>query len=242
MNPTFHSIVRPITARLLAVTVGISTERSIAALTFDDGPHPLVTPQILDVLAKHEARATFFMLGKAAAAHPSLVKQVADAGHVVGNHSWDHSSFPELTKSQRRRQLQACTTALGPHGQKLFRPPYGDQNIRSALQARWLGYEVIMWTLDARDWACRDAVQIAERLRNHVKPGGIFLLHDDQSQTVQALDLFLQTCNGYRFLTLSELFQCGPKVKRVWYQTAEDRRIGMGVGQDGGRADESRWE
>ena len=121
----------------------VSTSKPVAALTFDDGPDPVFTPRLLAVLHKHQAKATFFMVGKAAERHPDIVKEVAVAGHAIGNHSWDHPSFPLISRRERWAQVRACEKAIAPYGQRLFRPPYGDQNLLSRLEASWLGYQVI---------------------------------------------------------------------------------------------------
>src|SRR5687767_1986315 len=84
------------------------TTLPIAALTFDDGPHPKFTPQLLSVLARYNAHATFFIVGEAARQHPEIVRAIAEAGHAIANHSWDHARFPEISSAERRRQLRLC--------------------------------------------------------------------------------------------------------------------------------------
>ena len=128
---------------------GVSTQEPVAALTFDDGPHPESTPRLLEVLAKHRARATFFMVGEAAEKHRGLVRRVAEEGHAIGNHSWDHPSFPLMSGRERRRQIRACERALAPYGSRLFRPRYGHQHLASWLDTRRLGFDVAAW----RVWA-----------------------------------------------------------------------------------------
>jgi peptidoglycan/xylan/chitin deacetylase (PgdA/CDA1 family) len=106
-----------ITARPVLETISsVATTEPIAALTFDDGPHPRHTPKLLEILKRYNAKATFFMVGKVASRYPELVKAVADAGHVIGNHSWDHPSFPSLTRSERLSQVLRCAAALNPYG------------------------------------------------------------------------------------------------------------------------------
>ena len=187
----------------------VVTRDSVAALTFDDGPHPEYTPLLLDILERYGARATFFMVGEAAQRHPELVQQVAQAGHAVGNHSWDHPFFPSLPSEERQKQIRACEQALAPYGRRLFRPPYGAENswLTPRCHAR-LHYQVVAWNLDAEDWLERDPAWMAEVLARGIQPGSIVLLHDaicgreqpvpqyNREPMIAALNLFLEGLGG----------------------------------------------
>ena len=210
----------------------VMTDKPFVALTFDDGPNPAYTPQLLDILARHQARATFFMVGETAAKHKDLVADVAARGHAIGNHSWDHPSFPSLTGSQRRRQLRRCSAALAPHGQRLFRPPFGHQDLASRLDALWLGYEVIAWTALAGDWRDRGPDEILQKLAGRIEPGTIVLLHDalfsslepaylDRTPTLQAVDRLLDEYADYQFVTVPELLASGQAVREPWYRVGD---------------------
>jgi peptidoglycan/xylan/chitin deacetylase (PgdA/CDA1 family) len=218
----------------------VVTEEPVAALTFDDGPHPEFTPRLLDLLERHNARATFFMLGEAAQGNQELVRRIAGAGHAIGNHSWDHPSFPLITGRERREQLRACERAIAPYGQHLFRPPYGEQNLASRLDALWLGYKVITWNLVVGDWWDRDADRMANLLANRVRPGSVIDLHDslrnhpsanlvpplirqpyfDREPMLAAVDMFLgRVGTQFRFITIPELIQRGSPRRENWYRT-----------------------
>lgn len=203
----------------------VCTREPVAALTFDDGPHPVYTRTLLEILDKYGARATFFMVGEAARSQQELVKMVSQAGHAIGVHSWDHSSFGEIGGRERRRQLRACRSALQPYGQRLFRPPWGVQNAASLLDALWLGYRVVTWNTSASDWLELEPGDIAGRLTRGIRPGSIVLLHDaiyrsrlaapqyDRSAMLEALDLALgEIGEGIRFVTVPELLRYGRPV------------------------------
>jgi peptidoglycan/xylan/chitin deacetylase (PgdA/CDA1 family) len=196
-------------------------------LTFDDGPHRELTPRLLEILARYGALATFFMVGKAAAEHRDIVRKVAEAGHAIGNHSWDHPSFPLITGKQRRAQIRACAEALSPYGAKLFRPPFGHQNTLSCLTARMLGYEIVTWGLHVEDWVPHDSPWIANRLIAKVRPGCIVLLHDrlfvrgkqycSREPVLEALEVFLrQTAGRFTFVTIPALLQHGRPRRQNW--------------------------
>ena len=207
----------------------VSTSEPVAALTFDDGPDPDYTPLLLNVLKKHSIYGTFFMVGKAAVKYPELVKQVAQAGHVIGNHSWDHCSFRSITQKERLKQIRECAKAISPYGQKLFRPPYGDQTISSRIDALLLGYKVIIWNVCVYDWENHDSNWIFDKLIKSLKPGSIILLHDslwntivkgaeNRCQMIEALDKFLEkTTKQFRFVTIPELLNSGHVLKQHWY-------------------------
>jgi peptidoglycan/xylan/chitin deacetylase (PgdA/CDA1 family) len=214
--------------RVLGPIAHVTTESRVAALTFDDGPHPEFTPRLLGILQKHRVRATFFMAGLAAVRHPELVRRVATEGHVIGNHAWDHPSFPLLSRRERRRQILACARALAPYGQRLFRPPYGHLDVASRLDTLRFRYEVIGWSVTGEDWLDRDAEWMADRLVDAVRPGSIILLHDalyhvlesryaDRGPVLDAVDQLLgRLGRGFRFVTIPELLRQG-RPQRVWY-------------------------
>jgi peptidoglycan-N-acetylglucosamine deacetylase len=169
--------------------------------TFDDGPNPPYTTEILDILAKHKAHGTFFALGEAVNDHPDILKQIRAAGHAVGNHTHDHRSLPSLSTEDVRREL-----TTGPQS-KCFRPPYGAINDRVREVVTGLGAEVVMWDVDPRDWDKPGADTIVDRVVADVYPGAIILLHDgggDRSQTVEALERLLTKLgeDGYTFEAL----------------------------------------
>ena len=207
--------------RLPGIITHVTTMESVVALTFDDGPHPVFTREVLEVLARHRARATFFMLGANAQRHPEVVESVSRAGHEIGNHSWDHSIFPLLTGRQQRKQLRACARALAPYGGRLFRPPHGYYNLASQLNVVSLGYTAVNWNVDVNDWCTADADRMRESLLMHTRPGSIVLLHDalcdapdesfsDRRPMLCALDAFLEDGSGrFRFVTIPELLRCG---------------------------------
>jgi len=212
----------------------VETEEAVAALTFDDGPHPVYTPRLLDILARHRARATFFMIGENAARYPDLVRRVAAAGHAIGNHSWNHPRMPSLASAERRIQIRKCAHAIAPYGSRLFRPPRGLQTKASRLDTLWLRHRVITWSIQADDWMPHDAIWTADHLERHIKPGSIILLHDmlwdlsvkeaaDRSAMLEGLDRFLDRMRGrYRFLTVPELLRTGRPARRNWYVKHDD--------------------
>lgn len=212
----------------------VETAEPFIALTFDDGPDPRFTPRLLDLLERHDARGTFFMVGSAAADHPDLVRRVREAGHAIGNHTWDHPSVSQTSWKETRSQIRACQEALEPHGLRLFRPPHLAQSKASVLNCRTLGYEVIMANRDSCDWWNPVGSDIAETLLAGAAPGDIILLHDglagfsgrhlpyppltDRSAMLAGLEEFLTKTEGrFRFVTVPELLASGRPVREKRY-------------------------
>src|SRR5262249_30539728 len=107
----------------------VQTDANLVALTFDDGPHPKFTIELMRILKRFDAKATFFMVGKAASINLDVVKMVAEEGHAIGNHSFTHIAFPHLDSAARRDEIRRCAETLKPYGTMLFRPPYGVENL-----------------------------------------------------------------------------------------------------------------
>jgi peptidoglycan-N-acetylglucosamine deacetylase len=180
------------------------------ALTFDDGPDPRYTPRILATLARAKMPATFFMVGRQAAAHPQLVRRVAHAGQAIGGHTWNHARLDRLPPAEVAAEVD-CTnqllTRLTGRPVRLVRPPDGayDKTVVDLLAAR--GLELILWTVDSRDWAHPGVRRIVATVARGVRPGAIILFHDgggDRSQTVAALPGVLRQLKtrGYRAVAL----------------------------------------
>jgi len=214
---------------LLGSITHVVTTRQIAALTFDDGPHPVYTTKLLDILHRNNAKATFFIIGKNAERYPHLIKQIADGGHAICNHSWDHSSFPQLSGAERRSQIRKCANVLSPYGTKLFRPPYGNQSLASRIDALLLGYEVVICNVIAEDWLDHDPDWMVNKVINEIKPGSILLFHDmlytyekpeyqDRSNTLLAVEELLGRLDDYSFLTVPDLMEIGKPQKVLWQQ------------------------
>lgn len=215
-------------SRLVGTLTRVRTPRPVAALTFDDGPDAADTPRFLEVLERHGARGTFFMLGQRAAERPELVRRAAEAGHVVANHSWDHPEFPAIGARERRRQILRCAAALAPHGQRLFRPPKTLQSLASHLTLRRLGYDVVGWSVEVADWREDDVDRLSARLIEGIRPGGIVVLHDtlwnpsgeprpDRGPLIAALEATFERLREYRFVTVPQLLGYGPPVRVPWF-------------------------
>lgn len=180
------------------------------ALTFDDGPCPVITPQILEILAQRGIRATFFLLGRNVHEHPAVARAVAAAGHSIGNHTWNHRVLPQLGPEEMAYEIDSAydiiwaATGVEP---VLFRPPYGAMNhaVRQALRDR--SFPLILWSVDSRDWETQDTAFLRHEILRKVRPGSIILLHDIHSITARALPLVLDDLEGrgYQFVTVEEL-------------------------------------
>jgi len=165
----------------------------VIALTFDDGPSPVFTPQVLHVLRQYRIRATFFCIGQQVQRYPYLLQQMYQAGEVIGNHTWSHPNLTELPSAAIQQQLRSTsliiqrTIGVSP---KIFRPPYGATNARVQGIAAQLGLQQIMWTIDTRDWQQPGVRAIVNAVLTNARNGSIVLMHDgggNRSQTVQAL-------------------------------------------------------
>ena len=216
--------------RILGTITRAITQEPVVSLTFDDGPHPKFTPQLLEILERHQARATFFVVGEAAHRQPELLHQLALAGHCIGNHTWDHPSLPRLSGAERRQQILRCQEVIAPYDRGLFRPPFGHQNLASRLDAARLGYQVVTWNAVGYDWLDHDGDWIADQLARTIGCGSIILLHDalyqavegryaDRSATLAAVDKLLGRLGSrFRFVTVPELLQTGSPGRREWYR------------------------
>ncbi|VTS25188.1 polysaccharide deacetylase family protein [Streptococcus dysgalactiae] len=182
--------------------------QKLVALTFDDGPDPRTTPQVLDILAKYQAKGTFFMMGSKVAGNEALVKRVSEAGHEIGNHSWDHPNLTKLTVDQIQYQVNATNQAISKAcGKKplYLRPPYGATN--DTVQ-RASGLAQMLWTVDTRDWENHSTAGIMANIKKQLQPGGVVLMHDIHQTTVNALPTVMEylKAEGYQCVTVSDLY------------------------------------
>lgn len=166
-------------------------------LTFDDGPDPRYTPDILDTLAEYDVRAMFFVCGEMAVDNKDLLARMSDEGHVVGNHTWSHPLLTRLSRGRIRSEMErTCDVIEEAYGERpqWFRAPYGAWN-RAAFQlGAELGMEPLAWTVDTLDWTAPAARTIVGRVENGAAPGVVVLSHDaggDRSQSVRALRDYL---------------------------------------------------
>jgi len=192
--------------------------RPEVALTFDDGPHPVFTPRLLDLLRDLGVPATFFCVGICAAAYPELVARTVQAGHLVGNHTWSHPYLPDLTRDEVLRQVDATGEVLGNATgavPALVRPPYGS---RTPEVLRWFAGQdltTVLWDVDARDWAGPGTEAIVHTVTTSATAGSIVLMHDaggDRTQTLAAVPRVVASLRkrGYRFVTVDRLSPPAP--------------------------------
>src|SRR5205809_3518299 len=199
------------------------------AMTFDDGPSATLTPKLLDLLAAHHIKATFFVIGENVAEHPEIVARAAREGHEIGNHSWSHPNFGKMSddnvRSQLRRTDDAIRSAMG-NRPTLMRPPYGSITAR---EKHWIhdefGYRIILWDVDPYDWKRPGPAVVRNRILKETQPGSIVLSHDIHPGTIEAMPSTLDAleAKGFKFVTVSELIRMAvPKASRPSPQPGEN--------------------
>ncbi|QDQ02937.1 polysaccharide deacetylase family protein [Lysinibacillus fusiformis] len=193
----------------------IKTKEKIVALTFDDGPHKKYTSEILDLLAKYDAKATFFVVGQNAEKNPEVVLRMYEEGHEIANHTYTHplkTNVPNLMKEIK--QTHETIYSISGYSPILFRPvegQYTDAMIDAVVKE---GYKVVMWSwhLDTMDWKSPGVNKIVDTVLKGVKEGNIVLFHDgggNREQTVKAMKKILPELEkqGYKFVTIPELLE-----------------------------------
>ena len=179
-----------------------------AALSFDDGPNPNTTPDLLATLEQYNVKATFFMIGSQVGPNAALVKSMADAGHVIGNHTWDHKDLTKLSAAAAKSEVDKTTTAIEnaagirPY---LVRPPYGAINDQTRAA---IGYPTIEWSVDPEDWKNRNADVVYNRVITNTTSGSVVLSHDIYPSTVDAYKRIVPKLleDGFTLVTIPQLF------------------------------------
>ncbi|HET7921310.1 MAG TPA: polysaccharide deacetylase family protein [Gammaproteobacteria bacterium] len=192
------------------------------ALTFDDGPNPAWTPRLLDTLAAHKVRSTFFLVGRFAQDEPALVRRIADAGHLIGNHSWSHPNLAFTASRQVREELSTTADILAQitgRAVRFFRPPFGGRRPYVLRVARELGLVPVTWNAITSDWrepsAERIAVRLTRKIDHNQQKGWStnIVLHDGSHLRIganrgpsvaAAARIIARYINSHRFVTLDE--------------------------------------
>jgi len=199
---------------------GLSPGSKLLALTYDDGPNDPHTMRLLEILARHDVHATFFLIGRYAKDRPDIVREIASAGHVIGNHTFSHPLLIFKSSSEVRGELLQCRAvlqdAIGKHS-NLFRPPFGGRRPAVLRVARELGFEPVMWNVTGYDWNAAPAAVIEMKVSRQIRGGDVILLHDgghqqmgaDRSQTVLATDSLISRykSEGYEFVTIPQMME-----------------------------------
>ncbi len=195
----------------------VNTSKKLVALTFDDGPSLPFTAEILDILKKHNVKATFFVLGGNAEKYPELLKRMYKEGHEIGNHSWSHERLVFKTPKFIKDEIESTDKiirASGYDGPIHFRAPYGNKLIILPWILKSMNRPHILFDLIAKDWEFPTAQVMTQRVIDGLHPGAIILFHDgggDKSNVVQALDLVIIGIKqrGYELLKINDLIQEG---------------------------------
>ena len=194
----------------------IPLNKKLIALTFDDGPDPIRTPEILALLKKYDAKATFFVLGRWADRYPQLIAKQQQEGHEVSNHTYAHATMGRNPSPylEEMKKTDRCIVRAGANKPVLFRPPGGDYNETIVQASKQLGHKVILWSWhqDTKDWTYPGTHRIVDKVLNNAKSGDIVLFHDrvqKNRQTIEALAQILPVLQkrGYRFVTVSQLIK-----------------------------------
>jgi peptidoglycan/xylan/chitin deacetylase (PgdA/CDA1 family) len=197
---------------------GLSRGARQIALTYDDGPNDPHTLRLLEVLARHGVQATFFLIGRYVQQRPEIAREIIQAGHVVGNHTFTHPLLTFKSEAEIRQELSQCSSALheavGQHS-NLFRPPFGGRRPAVLSVARDLGLEPVMWNVTGYDWNAPLAAVIERKVSKQIHDGDVILLHDgghkqmgaDRSQTVIATDRLIARykSEGNEFVTIPRM-------------------------------------
>jgi peptidoglycan/xylan/chitin deacetylase (PgdA/CDA1 family) len=197
-----------------------------AALSYDDGPDARTTPQLLAILKQKNAQATFFMTGSNATANPATAKQIADAGHTIGNHTFSHPYLTKLTPAAVRSEMDrtdAAIRAATGSAPSLMRPPYGAAD--AAVQMT-VGRPLILWAVDSLDWQSKNPAVFVPKILKEITPGAVVLMHDVDPTTIagqQELITNLQA-QGYRLVTVPQMFEGTPLVSGHVYRARPERK------------------
>lgn len=198
--------------------IGLTRGSKQIALTYDDGPNDPHTLKLLEVLARHDVRATFFLIGRYVQRRPDLAHEVVHAGHAIGNHTFTHPHLVISAAVETRNQLEECQRAVQEvtgEVPRLFRPPFGGRRPSTLKIARSLGLEPVMWNVTGWDWKKLPADTIVENCVRQMRGGDVVLLHDgghralgaDRSQTIIATERLIQRykSKGYEFVTVPQM-------------------------------------
>lgn len=228
-------------------TYCVDTPDKVFALTYDDGPDPSSTPRVLDALAEHDARATFFVLSEPVARHPEIVRRIVDDGHEIALHGENHRSL--LTRSTSDaiasiRRSRAIVEDVAQRTVRLYRPPYGSHTLAQGWRILRDELELTLWSSDALDWIDDDPAAVAERAIASIFPGAVLLLHDTRAdpetlgpgERLPAFDraevlariLTATRGQGYREIPAGELLDRYPRVKSI---SRQQLLRGLGVGR-----------
>ena len=199
---------------------GLTPSSRQLALTYDDGPNDPHTLRLLEVLAKHNVHATFFLIGRYIQQQPEIAREIVQAGHIVGNHTFTHPLLIFKSEAEIRRELTQCRDALQDAIGKpsnLFRPPFGGRRPATLRVARELNLEPVMWNVTGYDWNAPPAAAIERKVAKQLRGGNVILLHDgghkqmgaDRSQTVIATDHLITRykSEGYEFVTVPRMMR-----------------------------------
>lgn len=206
-------LILPTHAARIVYSFAGGTQKPRVALTFDDGPHPRYTPQILDILKEYGVCATFFSVGSNAENYPHLIKRIREEGHELGNHTHNHFHVSKLSREQLCADIESCQQVLERLGNteiRFFRPPEGvcSEDVKSYCEQN--GMTIVLWSIDTRDWAHTPVWEICENVKSNARDGAIILMHDfigKNSPTPAALRRILPMLQelGYEFVTVSQL-------------------------------------
>lgn len=193
------------------------TEVKVIALTYDDGPYPPYTNQLLDILDRYQVKATFFQIGRKIEQHPEIVQMLVARGDELANHSYSHKDMMFKPREYLLSEIEKTDKLLRDYGVKQdsisFRPPWGRRFVVLSYLLSQMHKKLIMWDVDSQDYEKTHSVQdIANQVINNVRSGSIVVMHDgggDRSKTVAATDIIVNTLQskGYEFKTVSELLK-----------------------------------
>lgn len=197
---------------------GVAPGTKQLALTYDDGPNDPHTQNLLEVLARHKAKATFFLIGQYVKQRPEIVRAIVEAGHEIGNHTWDHPLLIKCSGAETRRQLSETQKAIQDACgviPTLFRPPFGGRRPGTFGAVRSLGMTPVMWNVTCFDWNATSNESIEQKARTQIRGGDVVLLHDgghrqfgtDRHWTVKATETLLREYGekGYEFVDVKEM-------------------------------------
>lgn len=204
----------------------VPMQEKLLALTFDDGPSPANTQKLLDALARHHVRATFFMIGRHIEEHPDIARAVLAAGHQIGNHTYSHHHMVWQTPGFTAREIDRTDElirGIGYTGDILFRAPYGEKFLILPYELRKRGKTNVTWDIGTNDWATQDVDKLLEPATTWGGPGSIILFHDGNEEadperpgTIEAVERTIEKreAEGYKFVTMDELIAAGEAKKK----------------------------